>query len=70
MRVLIIGLVLLAAACKPQSFPLSGADPADPSVPVATVRYQPALGSYVSQRPVSPSNWREQNQRVTPPSQQ
>jgi hypothetical protein len=54
MRVLIIGLVLLAAACKPQSFPLSGADPADPSVPVATVRYQPALGSYVSQRSVSP----------------
>lgn len=70
MKYMTIGLLLFAAACKPQSFPLAGADPADPSVPVPPVRYQSALGPYVSQRPVGPSNWREQNQRVTPPSQQ
>jgi hypothetical protein len=70
MRVLIIGLGLLLAACKPQTYPIAGADPADPQVPVPPVRYQSALGSYVSQRPVAPSNWREQNQRVAPQQQQ
>ncbi|MFZ5690274.1 MAG: hypothetical protein ACOY5F_03370 [Pseudomonadota bacterium] len=69
MKFLLIGLVLLLAACKPYSYPIAGPDPADPSVRVAPVRYQYALGSYLSQRPVSPANWREQNQRVTPQQQ-
>jgi hypothetical protein len=70
MKYLTIGLLLLVGACKPYSYPIAGADPANPSVPVPPVRYQSALGSYVSQRPVGPSNWREQNQRVTPQQQQ
>ena len=69
MKILSIGLLLLLAACKsyPQSVAL--ADPADPSARVAPVRYQSALGGYVSQRPVGPGDWREQNRRVTPPQQ-
>lgn len=70
MRVLFIGVTLLVAACKPQTYPIAGADPADPQAPVPPVRYQSALGTYVSQRPVAPSNWREQNERVTPKPQQ
>jgi starvation-inducible outer membrane lipoprotein len=70
MKYLSIGLMLLLAACKSYPQPLAGADPADPSAPVAPVRYQSSLGAYVSQRPVGPGDWREQNRRVTPPSQQ
>lgn len=70
MKCLSIGLLLLLAACKAYPYPVAGADPADPSARVAPVRYQSALGTYVSQRPVGPGDWREQNRRVTPPSQQ
>lgn len=42
------------------------ADPADPDVPVRGAGYKPVLSGYVSQRPVSPKPWREQNERVTP----
>lgn len=70
MRYLSIGLLLFVAACKTYPYPVAGADPADPSARVAPVRYQSALGGYASQRPVEPGDWREQNRRVTPPSQQ
>lgn len=69
MKCLSIGLLLLLAACKSYPDSVTLADPADPSARVAPVRYQPALGAYVSQRPVGPSDWREQNRRVTPPAQ-
>ncbi|RKE73974.1 hypothetical protein [Pseudorhodoplanes sinuspersici] len=70
MRYLSIGLLLFVAACKAYSSPVAGTDPADPAARVAPLRYQAALGTYVSQRPVAPGDWREQNRRVTPPSQQ
>lgn len=70
MKYLVTGLLLLAAACKPYSYPIAGPDPADPSTAVAPVRYQSALGAYVRQRPVGPSDWREQNQRVAPQTKQ
>jgi hypothetical protein len=66
MKLLAIALTLLVAACKPVSMPLAGADPSDPSVPVPATRYQSSLGAYESRRPVAPSSWREQNERVTP----
>lgn len=68
MKVIALVLALLAAACKPVSYPVAvaAADPADPAVPVAATRYQSTLGPYVSQRPVEPSSWREQNERVAP----
>jgi hypothetical protein len=68
MKVIAIALALLVVACKPVSMPVAVAvaDPADPSAPVPTARYQSTLGTYVSQRPVEPSSWREQNERVAP----
>lgn len=66
MKFFAIAVALLAAACKPVSVPVAGADSADPSVPVPATRYQSALGPYVSQRPVAPSSWRERNERVAP----
>ena len=45
---------------------LSDPDPSDPSAPTRPVAYRSTVGRYVSQRPVSPGSWQEQNQRVTP----
>ncbi len=66
MKAIALALALLAAACKPVPYPVATADPADPSVRVPAIRYQSTLGGYVSQRPVEPSSWREQNERVAP----
>lgn len=51
--------------CIP-TVPLVGADPADPAVPVAAVRHQSGITPYTSMRPVAPSGWKEQNERVAP----
>ncbi len=66
MKLVVIVLTLLTAACKPLSYPLAGGDPSDPSVPVPPVRYQSSLGAYERQRPVEPAPWREQNERIAP----
>lgn len=66
MKIIALAVALLVAACKPASLPVAGSDPADPSVPVPPARYQAALGAYVSQRPVAPASWREQNEQVAP----
>jgi hypothetical protein len=65
----IAGLAATALAlggCLPTTVPLAGADPADPSVRVAGVGYRSTVAPYASLRPVSPSSWREQNDRVAP----
>lgn len=54
------------AGCQGQTVSARFADPADPDVPVRSARYSPVLSGYVSQRPVGPKPWREQNERVTP----
>jgi hypothetical protein len=66
MKFIVIAFTLLAAACKPLSYPLAGGDPSDPSVPVPKTRYQSSLGTYERQRPVEPGPWRQQNERVAP----
>ena len=60
-------LCLLCGACfsMPER-PVAGADPADPNVRASATAYRPVLGGYVSQRPVDPAPWREQNDRVAP----
>ena len=59
--------VLLAAlqgcAALPPAPEAAAADPVAPTRPVA---YRSVTGGYVSQRPVAPSAWREQNERVAP----
>lgn len=39
---------------------------ADPDVALQPVTYNSAIRGYVSQRPVEPGNWQEQNQNVAP----
>lgn len=64
------GLLLLSgvlAGCTvARTAPLAAADPSDPNVPVRAARYSPVTAGYISQRPVAPKPWREQNERVTP----
>lgn len=52
--------------CMPTTMPLAGADPADPGARVAGVGYRSTVAPYSSLRPVAPSSWREQNDRVAP----
>ena len=58
--------VLLAACTDAPRSPVAGADPADPGARAPRVDYRSTIGSYKSQRPVSPGPWREQNEQVTP----
>jgi hypothetical protein len=51
--------------CMPTTVPLAGADPADPGAR-AGVGYRSTVAPYSSLRPVAPSSWREQNDRVAP----
>jgi hypothetical protein len=66
------GLAAMTAAgmalggCMPTTVPLAGADPADPGAKVAGVGYRSTVPPYTSLRPVAPSSWREQNDRVAP----
>ena len=62
-----VALCLPAAACfgAPER-PLAGPDPSDPRTRVPPASYRSTLGGYISQRPVEPAPWREQNQRVAP----
>jgi hypothetical protein len=62
---------LLTAACTTlPAQPIAGLDPADPESPVPPVRAENAFGTYLSQRPVGPAPWREQNERVAPKAKQ
>lgn len=63
--------VLLASAfavagCATPPPPLSGSDPSNPRALVPRVNYRSTTTSYVSQRPVAPAPWRQQNDRVAP----
>ena len=64
-------LCLLTSAClaTPER-PTAGPDPSDPKVRAPSTAYRPVLGRYVSQRPVEPAPWREQNDRVAPAQKQ
>jgi hypothetical protein len=57
---------LTLGGCLPTTAPLVGADPADPSARVAGTAYRSTVAPYTSLRPVAPSSWREQNDRVAP----
>jgi hypothetical protein len=51
--------------------PVAGADPSNSGARAPRVDYRSSIGTYKSQRPVSPGpsdekKWREQNEQVTP----
>lgn len=58
--------VLLTGCVTAQSVPLAASDPADPASPVRPARYSAVTAGYISQRPVAPKPWREQNDRMAP----
>ena len=63
-------LCLLTSACfSTPERPVAGPDPSDPNARTPAT-YRPVLGGYVSQRPVEPAPWREQNDRVAPAEKQ
>ena len=61
----LLALVLQGCSASTAS-PWRGPDPSDASVRVAPAGYRSTMGAYVSQRPVEPRPWREQNERVAP----
>jgi hypothetical protein len=66
-------LLLLApiAACSMAPAQKSaGPDPADPAARVPPAAYRSTVGPYVSQRPVEPGSWQQQNERVAPAPRQ
>jgi len=63
----VAALALLIDACTPvPPVPLAGPDPADPRARVPALAYRSPLGPYVSRRPVEPSPWQDQNDRIAP----
>ena len=64
-------LCLLTTACvSTAKRPIAGPDPSDPNARAPATAYRPVLGGYVSQRPVEPAPWHEQNDRVAPAQKQ
>lgn len=61
-----IALAVLLAGCQPATTRLTAKDPADPAAPVAAVGYRSTIAPYTSQRPATPTLWRERNEEVTP----
>jgi hypothetical protein len=63
----VAALALLIEACTPvPPAPLAGPDPADPGNRAPAVAYRSPVGPYVSRRPVEPSPWQDQNDRIAP----
>lgn len=62
----LLAAAVALAGCMPATVPLAGPDPADPGAKVSGVGYRSTISPYTSLRPVGPSSWREQNERVTP----
>ena len=62
----LFGALSAVAGCAAPSRPLAGPDPSNPDVRVPTVGYRSTLGSFTSQRPVEPADWKGANQRITP----
>ena len=58
--------VLLAACSVTQQRKVAALDASAADARVPATAYRPVLGGYVSQRPVEPAPWREQNERVAP----
>lgn len=61
-----LAALLLAGCTATPRETASRPDPSDSGAPVAPMAYRPAIGSYESLRPATPTAWRQQNERVAP----
>jgi multidrug efflux pump subunit AcrA (membrane-fusion protein) len=59
---------LLAGCSTLPPPPVTGRDPADPTVPVSRARYSPVTAGTADYRPVAPKPWTERNSGVAPKS--
>lgn len=59
----LVGLVLAASlgGCVATSFPLVGADPADPNAKIGGVGYRSSTAPYRAMRPTAPTAWGTRN---------
>jgi hypothetical protein len=64
-----LALLIAGCAAAPRQT-LGGPDPSDSDVRVPAVRYRSTISPFSSQRPVEPTAWREQNERVAPAPKQ
>ena len=62
----LLASALAFAGCATPPQLLGGFDPSNPRALVPPVSYRSTTPSYVSQRPVAPAPWRQQNDRVAP----
>jgi hypothetical protein len=58
-------LLLAGCAATPREI-AGGPDPSDPGIPVPAVTHLSTIGAYESLRPMAPTGWRQQNERVAP----
>jgi hypothetical protein len=66
MALAVVALATAFAGCTQTPPRLAGPDPSDPLAPVRPAAYRSVVGPYASQRPVEPSPWRDQNDRIAP----
>lgn len=64
---LIVGTV---HGCAPIPPPFVAPEPFDAAAPEPATHYRSTIGSYVSQRPVQPGSWKEQNAQLARSSEQ
>lgn len=65
------GILAIVAGCvSERPALLAGQDPANPHTRVQQIRERTGIETYQSRRPVEPSPWREQNERVAPKEKQ
>jgi hypothetical protein len=64
--VALVGIQSLSGCAGADRELVVGPAASDPSSPVARVSYRSTTSSYLRQRPVAPTPWRGQNERVMP----
>lgn len=64
---LIVGTV---HGCAPVPPPFIAPEPFDVGMPAPATHYRSTIGSYISQRPVQPGSWKEQNAQLARSSEQ
>jgi hypothetical protein len=67
---IVLALLVLAGCTRAPSTPVAGADPSDPAARVPPAGYRSTVAPYQRQRPVDPAPWRDQNDRVAPPTRE
>lgn len=66
MAATMLGGIMLLGACVAPPRIASGPSPADASVRVPALSYQPVTAGVQTFRPVEPKGWEELNRQVTP----